>query len=353
MVRASQDDSIYEARSAFSFGRLDELREHVAQIDVIRDRIAIFCAGSYGRGEATPESDLDLFFIRTDRVAIDQPTPRTDTYRLFGRIIDIAADLDFPSFSDDCKYLEIHDMADIVDSLGSRTDDYLNYFTVRMLLLLESTCIYGEEDYSYVKEILLSSYYKDYHDHQLTFRPTFLINDISRFWKTLLLNYEHRRHQDIDNDSQATGAVDSVPISPDDKVRAKIKNFKLKFSRLTTCFATIAAIGSHTPPVSKETILDIVSRTPHERLLDLTERGDEQIAGIVSQLRSQYSQFLEQTALSEATLYDQFRDKERVRILFDSAEEYRWTMFRLLKLVDRMRPRSESNPRGLIDTLTI
>ena len=57
--------------------------------------------------------------------------------------------------------------------------------------------------------------FKDFPDHPRTFQPIFLMNDICRFWKTMLLNYEHKRHGDGE---------------PGDEIRrrSKVKNFKLK-----------------------------------------------------------------------------------------------------------------------------
>jgi hypothetical protein len=103
---------------------------------------------------------------------------------------------------------------------------------------------------------IVSSYFKDFPDHKRTFQPIFLINDICRFWKTLLLNYENKRNY------QRPGAV----VDEGQKTRQKVKNFKLKFSRMTTSYASVAALGSYTAPVTEENVITITELTPRERL---------------------------------------------------------------------------------------
>ena len=348
-------DRIFRERQAESYARLTALKERLGTLDgfELDPSLVMFCSGSFARGEASPHSDLDLFFVRAKHPTQESSsTPRTDEYRLFGRLIEIADELGFPSFTDDCKYLKVHNLDNIVQHLGSSLDDYQNYFTVRMLLLLESRCILGSEQYLQVKETILGSYYVDYHDHELTFRPTFLINDISRFWKTLLLNYENSRHQRKRNDCHEKSIGGTDEQLEIDRIKAKIRNFKLKFSRLTTCFATVAAIGIHTPPVDRHIILDIVERSPHERLQSLIEQFD-QLEPAIRNLRRQYAHFLQYTALTQEELFAHFKDKTALRDLFSLAEEYRWSAFKLLQQIDEHACRSNSAGRGLIDTLVI
>jgi len=45
-------------------------------------------------------------------------------------------------FSNDGEFLRILYLEDMLEQLGGREDDYLNYFTARMLLLLESKPLY-------------------------------------------------------------------------------------------------------------------------------------------------------------------------------------------------------------------
>lgn len=311
-----------QARADYSKNRLSELRNRLAklrELDPLRG-LTIFAAGSYGRHEASQYSDLDLFFFRSGD-GKDLQDPRTNTFRVFGRLIDIADDMDFPKFSNDSEYLQLLDAETMLANLGGRIDDQANYFTARMLFLLEGRCLFGEETFRAINAQIVSSYFKDFPDHPRTFQPIFLLNDICRFWKTMLLNYEHKRH----------GAGE-----PGDEIRKtkhKVRNFKLKYSRMTTCFASVVALGSFTAPVSEEQVIAITELTPGERL----ESVVDQIAKakpLVDDVLDRYSWFLEVTGLPTEELEAHFSDKEKRSEMFSKATDYGDAMFRLLQCID-------------------
>jgi hypothetical protein len=197
-----------------------------------------------------------------------------------------------------------------------------------MLLLLESTCLYGEDTYQGIIRQIISSYFKDFHDHPKTFWPTFLLNDICRFWKTLLLNYESRRHTSVGDESK--------------KTKAKVKNFKLKFSRLTTCFASIAALGCHHEPVSEEEVMQLTKLTPRQRL-ELVAKFVPKSSDEVNDVLDRYAWFLEMTGLSTSQLEDHFSDKQKRTEMFQKANEYGDSMFKLLLSINN----NEAWPRLL------
>ena len=244
--------TLAEARAQHSQQRLDQLRSQIQKLEVLQDfpTLTVYGVGSYARLEASEHSDLDLFFLTSDDLSeIDDP--RTKSLRLFGEIIEIAQGLGFPKFSNDCEYLTFLSTADILKNLGNPSDDHQNYFTARMLLLLESHCLHNETCFDEIIRRIISSYFRDYPDHPETFWPLFLLNDIGRFWKTLLLNYEHKRRQEPDK-----------PIREEVKTKQKVRNFKLKYSRLTTCFASIVALGSRSAPVTEDDVFNLTKLTP-------------------------------------------------------------------------------------------
>lgn len=326
---------IFRRREDYSLDKLSEFKRRVAAdapLTPFGDRLAIFTAGSYARNEASPHSDIDLFFIYNSGCdSIDDR--RTAELRLFGRLIEIADVMGFPRFSNDSRYLETHDADQVLRHLGSPTDDHKNYFTLRMLMLLEGKCVYGDSAFEEILMRFINSYYRDYPDHQATFEPTFLINDVARFWKTLLLNYEHRRNQETERA----------------KVKQKVRNFKLKFSRMTTCFATIAAVGTKNPPVDAAVVREIVDLTPRERL-EYVARQKPDASGAVQTVLKSYAWFLSMTALPADELEANFTDKQRRREMFGPANEYRDHMLDLLAAVDQGPGNST---RGLVKTLAI
>ena len=312
-----------DVRAQHSKQRLDQLRNQIAQLAVLQEfpSLTIYGVGSYARLEASEHSDLDLFFLTSDELS-DIDDPRTKSLRLFGEIIEIGRHLDFPKFSNDCEYLQFLSTEDILKNLGNPKDDHQNYFTARMLLLLESHCLHNEECFDKIIRRIVQSYFKDYPDHPETFWPLFLLNDIGRFWKTLLLNYEHKRRKDPSEPDQETI-----------KTKQKVKNFKLKYSRMTTCFASIVALGSRSAPVTEEEVFQLTKLTPRQRLESVKDHLPS-VATAVDEVLGKYGWFLEMTGLSTTDLESHFVDKGRRIHMFGQAREYGDAVFSLLQRID-------------------
>lgn len=318
---------IAKDREDYSIGRLDELKKRISVLPEFQldPHLTVFGAGSYARYEASKYSDIDMFFLSSADPG-QQQLKRTNSLRMFGRVIDTIQAMNFPSFSNDCEYLVVLNANDIVSNLGSRTDDHENYFTARMLLLLESHCLFGEQVFQQVLQKIVSSYFKDFQDHQQTFQPIFLLNDIGRYWKTMLLNYEHKRL------TKSNGQE-----SPELKTKQKVRNFKLKFSRMTTCFASAAAFGSYSAPVTEEQVIQIARLTPRQRLESIRGR-DSNVDACITNVLDQYDWFLEKTGLSPQELESHFSDKKKRTEMSNKAIEYGDAMFGLLKAIDKSRP---------------
>lgn len=328
-----QVPEIYEQRATFSSDRLAVLERNVAEktIGIKLEGLTIFTAGSYARHEASPASDIDLFFTYDEEASQEN---KTSEIQLFGRLIDLVSDMRFPAFSNDGQFLHTHHLSDILKSIGGQDDDHKNFFTMRMLMLLESKPVYGSEVYDSIMQKIVGAYFKDYDKHSANFRPWFLINDVMRFWKTLLLNYEFKR----------LGETDPVK-----RQAQRLKNFKLKYSRLTTCFATVAAIGSLGNDVDEAVILEIVSQTPINRLSSVASNIPV-LTGAVESLLVEYGWFLEQTALEKEQLNALFLDRKAKAAMFERAEKYGAQMFDLVTQIDGG---VSGKSRGLLRTLVI
>ena len=311
---------VYQERYMYSYTRLNELRNRINKIPGVSDykNLTIFGAGSFARYEACAYSDIDMFFLCKDKRE-NLSKPRTRELRLFGHLIEIVENMSFPEFSNDCQYLNILDSPQILEHLGSPKDDHENYFTVRMLLLLESKCLFGDGIYDNIVKEIVNSYFKDFPDHETTFQPIFLLNDICRFWKTLLMNYEYKR---LGKDN-----------TEEEKTKQKVKNFKLKFSRMTTCFATIASICSYSIPVTQEQVIEQTRLTPRERLEAIPARVPD-TENAVQDVLDHYAFFLEKTGLPTVELQRHFVDKESRTKMFHIANEYGDSMFKLLTTLD-------------------
>ncbi len=252
------------ARRSQSNRGLARVRDEAASrlSNIVGDEpLAIYVTGSFGRLEARfPHgSDLDLFFLYGPRDGSPESRlSRLTWFELAAELIRITRDLEFEEFSRDGAFLQVHNVWHIGKQLGSQHEDAENGFTARLLLLLESRHVLNEDLYLSFMEQTIDFYYSDYPANRGTFRPTFLINDILRFWRTLCLNYEHKRsrkrREDMHEDPSASWRADSA-----------LDNLKLRFSRMSTCYSMVIALAAEPTPVTPERVLELCLTPPTDR----------------------------------------------------------------------------------------
>jgi hypothetical protein len=307
----------------FSSVNLNVLRGHINKIqELARNSLCIYTTGSYGRLEASPNSDLDLFFLDSDE---GKPTSNIDKTLINAEVIKICRAMNLPEFSKDGGYLTIHNIGEILANLGSPLDDYENYFTARMLLLLESKPIFNEELHKKCIEKIIERYFVDFHDHSKTFQAIFLANDIIRFWKTLCLNYEHGRHR-----KTIDGDVESVKH----KVVSHSKNLKLKFSRKLTCFSFLIQMADCKDVISKKELISMCMLTPLERLLAVKGNNPE-IAEKIENAFNSYKWFLDRTQIPSEELLSWISDSTLRDEAFGKSRQFGDELFEILKSVDK------------------
>ena len=222
----------------------------------------VYCAGSLGRGDVGIQSDLDLFVVTTRP---EDKKERLQEVRLLASAINTNEMLEYGPFSNDGKFLKVYSHDEMLRALGAPYDDSENLFTARMLMLLESKCVLGDQLYGESLNGIIENYFRDSRG-KTTFRPLFLLNDLLRYWRTLCLNYEQIRYD---------------PTRPWRK-----KNINLKFSRMLTVFGTILPILAENMD-SSSFIVDLVSLSPHERF----SRGLDALNDLT--LSEGYRQFLD------------------------------------------------------------
>lgn len=315
-LNSSEISVFLQSSAAYSRDRIEELRKQVLQIPQLAKNdagLCIYATGSYARQEASEHSDLDLFFVKV----LPAPLSRIDKTLIDAALINITRDMRFGEFSGDGQYLEVHDLDKILEQLGSPADDYYNYFTARLLLLLESTPIYADELYKNAIEKIIASYYRDYEDHHEDFRPIFLVNDIVRFWKTMCLNYEHNRNAQVE---------DRVLRS-----KAQLKNLKLKFSRMVTCFSTIVTLAQGSQIVTQQYLSEIVHQPPLVRLKNAAEAAGE--TELLESLLEDYSWFLRFNGRPKEVILQAISDSQERKAVFIRAQQFGSKMYQLLRSI--------------------
>ena len=274
---------LIEERKAWSESKINQFRRAVKALPEVfgHNGLCIYVTGSFGRLEASEHSDLDLFFVK-DSPLEDVQMSRIDEILMDAALIATCRNMGFPDFSGDGEYLEVHYLHKMRRHLGGRSDDYENLFTARLLLLLENLPIYNEVLYQSVLRQITESYFRDYGRHEGDFQPTFLMNDILRFWKTLCLNYEHSRNNLTNDETEIR--------------KSQLRNMKLKFSRMLTCFSLVIPLAVPRQSISIDDCVQLMQERPLERLQKVALDRDK--VGLWDALSEEYGWFLDRTGRS-------------------------------------------------------
>lgn len=243
---------------------------------------------------------------------------RLEEIELLASIVHVNRELSLPELDADGSFLKVHPLSDYLVGLGKPSDDADNTFTGRLLLLLESKPIFGEVPYQQIRQECILRYWTDYSDHSDSFLPAFLVNDILRFWRTLCVNYEA-----------------GITTSP---AKRRAKNYKLKFSRLLTCFSAIVGIQAKfqsNGTVSAEQALEILDRTPLERLSAVGSSTNPEVNGKVAELKLLYNGFLQETDCSKSDLYKKMENPDYYKRSLEGARDFGDAFFELIQLLAR------------------
>ncbi|TBV12044.1 hypothetical protein DNK08_01490 [Stutzerimonas kirkiae] len=201
--------------AAFTATKLETLRNEISTLlsaSPFNEAMTIITTGSYGRAEATEESDLDWFII-FDR---DQPVEViSDEIQGINEVITRHIDKvtgDTGTFGKDA----IVRFSEMQNNIGGN-DDSNESLTRRLLFLLEGTWVYGEERFADYRRQLLEKYIKpDAPGEQM---PRFLLNDIIRYYRTIATDFEFK--------------------TSERKKPWGLRNIKLRFSRKLIYFSGI------------------------------------------------------------------------------------------------------------------
>jgi hypothetical protein len=306
-------------RAEYSEARIASLIERLKGESLLskHPNLCIYVTGSFGRLEAACRSDVDVFFLHTGSAG-STPLTRVEKTLIDASIITACRDLRFPEFTKGGVYLDVHYIDDVLEKLGSPQDDALNYFTARMLLLTESKLLVNEDLYRSLVRVIIDSYFRDFHDHEKNFQPIFLVNDLIRYWKTICLNYEAKRNR---RDKEGL-----------EKTKEHVKNFKLKFSRILTCFSFVASILAIKDGVVPDAIVEICLQTPLQRLDQLSSTSVD-CEKLVSKLKHEYDWFLLSTSRNEQEVSEWIADRDNRNSAFGRARQFGEQMFELLQML--------------------
>jgi predicted nucleotidyltransferase len=317
-----------EKRRSKTSERIKELKGRLEEAEKLcGDKACVYATGSFGRGEASEHSDLDIFIVsdvspKSEGVPERPLLDPLDEILIKADLIEAIRAMKIKDFSGGGEYLKRHTVTELIGSLGTPQDDASNTFTARLLLLLESSPLLGEQAYRRITNGVIASYWKDYEDNKNSYRPAFLANDILRMWRTFCVNYE------------AFTQVDP----PAQKAKRKLKNYKLKHSRLLTCYSALLyllAVHVQNGTVSPTDAIKMIDITPTERLEWLIKQPELTKAHTtVERLLQRYEEFLHRTDESEKVLVNRLLNDEQFNVQFkETAFELGDAVFEALEVI--------------------
>jgi hypothetical protein len=170
--------------------RVAALREALGH-ETLAEGLSICVFGSWAREELTPGSDDDWAILAARPLATEDP--------------DVALAMDFAERhlgagdrapGSQSVFGVPFDLAGLVDNVGLDADTNTN-LTRRMLLLLESRELAGtvhDEAWRLVLDRYLNYGVKDFRP------PRFLLNDLTRYWRTICVDFEGKHKDTQGND---------------------------------------------------------------------------------------------------------------------------------------------------------
>jgi hypothetical protein len=317
-------------RRSQTIDRIASLQDLLKSAEIyIGGRACVYATGSFGRGEAGPHSDLDLFIVgKRDGKPGGQGKEgslltRLDEICIKADLIEATRKMQIPDFSGDGRYLTHYSVHEFTKTLGTPEDDVTNTFTARLLLLLESRPRLESEVYREIIEEVVAAYWRDYEDHKSDFIPAFLANDILRLWRTFCVNYEARTQR----------------VPAEEKAEGKLKNYKLKHSRLLTCYSALLhllAIYGDRKTVSPSEAIAMIGLTPTERLEWLKDQPDMASAHpMLSNILTQYERFLETGNAGKKELMERFMDKTKSQAYMRDASTFGDLIFEAMSRIGK------------------
>jgi predicted nucleotidyltransferase len=303
--------------------RLTALQQQLSEAATLAaGKACVYVTGSFGRGESSEHSDLDLFIVGLPIDNGIRVLRRLDEICIKADLIETTKRLHIPEFSGDGAYLAHYTAHQLIKTLGSSADDATNTFTARLLLLLESRPLVGETVYAEVIDAVIAAYWGDFEDHRDEFVPAFLANDILRLWRTFCVNYEARTSKE----------------PREKRIKRKLKNYKLKHSRLLTCYSALAYLlmmFAKKGTVSPSDVSAMVGLSPVKRLEDIATASPQETKAKVGALLHSYEEFLRITDKAPAELMKLFADASTSRQLFQDANKFGDLMYDLLEELGR------------------
>ena len=283
-------------RESFSTEVIRSIRSNLAsslEEDGWTSHFSIAVTGSFGRKEASTESDMDAFILSDGRLSTSELETISHHYNEA-----VYRHIDRPPGSSGAFDIATQEtVSEMVRNIGSGLDDNRK-LTRRLLLLLEGDWLYGRETFGACRRELVKTYIKpEIPDKHLV---RFLLNDVIRYYRTITTDFE----QKVSEGGKSWG----------------LRKVNLRFSRKLLYFSGLITVAE-TPNMEREEkihrVLDLLSLSPLRRLMELSSDEPAEILGIYNSFLSRISNpdvrkelnHLKREFREESALYTELRGK--------------------------------------------
>lgn len=294
---------------------------------IIGDHTTLILTGSGGRGEMSVGSDLDGYVVRVETTLDGEHDAA-----LLSATTGALKGLGLPKLDREGAFLKMRSADSLVDHLGSPHDDSTGALTTRMLFLLEGRPLLGEVAYEALEQRVQAAYRNAANVPAEEFQPYFLINDVVRYWRTVLLNHEDRlrtKKRELIDEGMEGEALERSLLA-----HRRYRTQKLRFPRCTTCFSAIGAILAilrDAPGLDEETERQLFAKTPMERLEYVAEIAAD-TADRVQRMLALYAAFLERNDHPKRELIAQLTEDESYgKAVSNAGRAFTEEMFLLLQ----------------------
>lgn len=336
---------IFEQRRKYTQNIVLNLQSHLKESlgdrydALVGDHTCVYATGSCGRGEMSETSDLDAYSIRVYGAPVEE-----ESDAIVEALKAANGALNLPKLDGDGKYVRVIDGKPILDRLGAPNDDdegEKGVFTKRILLMLESRVLLGENAYRRLLDDVLGAYWQNESLHPRDYLPLVLVNDIVRYWRIVLLNHESRLRETNTKLQGKSGATEDL-VRKQLLAERRYSSYKLRLPRCLSCFSALTYLLAltQTEPahVSKTQIMDMVALTPTERMTRLPQLTGVKIE-IVDQMLDLYAVYLERMNMGKPKLLSLLENDTKVQ--FDVPRDggrFTKLMFELVQTLGGGRP---------------
>ncbi|WP_272518059.1 MULTISPECIES: nucleotidyltransferase domain-containing protein [unclassified Providencia] len=261
---------------------LTQIRKELEQlIDKFsfKNEVCLITTGSFGRAEASDESDMDFFILcdsdenkklilaeseKIDSIIKKYVPKNTGSTGTFGAEA-------------------INTIEEITSNIGGRKDTN-ELLTRRMLFILEGAYLFNEKKFKEYRELLVDKYLEPTMGNYL---DRYLLNDIIRYYRTITTDFQFK----VDENDKEWG----------------LRNIKLKFSRKILYYSGILSVihtyleCSSAESIKKEILLDLLSKPVIERIYSISQKynSNSELDSNIYMIFTFYDLFLQQISISE------------------------------------------------------